>query len=60
MLVEPQLEAAKPLIAGMSETGQSLPVRAFWAMSDLPLVATELPTSLISSFVPVSDPCAGM
>src|SRR3984893_12048785 len=41
----------------MSEKGQSRPVRAFWAMSGAPPVATELRTSRISSFVPPTDSC---
>jgi hypothetical protein len=36
----------------MSGLGQTLPIRAFWTMSGLPPVATELRTSRIGSFGP--------
>jgi len=36
----------------MSARGQALPIRAFWVMSGLPPVATNLRTSGIGSFVP--------
>jgi hypothetical protein len=38
----------------MSVVGHSLPNRAYWAMSGLPLGATELRTSGFGSFVPIA------
>lgn len=39
----------------MSALGQTRPIPAFWIMSGLPPVATELRTSRIGSFGPVAE-----